>query len=183
MTLAALIETHGYWVLAVGCFLEGETILVLAGYAAYRGYLNPVAVIAIASTAGFAGDQFFFWLGRRHGAALLSRWPALAKQAERVQRMLARYHEAVIIGMRFAYGLRIAGPVLMGTTSVPALRFGVLNALGALLWACVVGGLGWVFGDVAETVFSEIRRFEGWLLLGLVLAGAVAWWLGRRRRR
>jgi membrane protein DedA with SNARE-associated domain len=183
MTLAALIETHGYWVLAVGCFLEGETVLLLAGYAAYRGYLNPVTVIAIASAAGFAGDQLYFWLGRRHGTALLTRWPALATKADRVQRMLARYHEAVIIGMRFAYGLRIAGPVMMGTTSVPAVRFAAFNALGALLWACVVGALGWLFGDVAETVFSEIRRFEGWLLLGLVLAAAVAWWFGRRGRR
>lgn len=183
MSLATLIETHGYWVLAVGCFLEGETILILAGFAAHRGYLNPAAVIAIASLAGFAGDQFYFWLGRRHGARLLAWRPGLAAQADRVQRLLARYHEAVIIGMRFAYGLRIAGPVLMGTTSVPAARFAVFNGLGAVLWACLIGGLGWVFGDVAEAVFSEIRRYEGWLLLALALVGGLVWWAGRSARR
>ncbi len=56
-----LIGAHGYWVLALGCLLEGETLLVIAGYAAHRGYLDPVAVIAVASMAGFAGDQFYFW--------------------------------------------------------------------------------------------------------------------------
>ena len=49
MTLAALIQAHGYWVLAVGCLLEGETILVLAGFAAHRGYLDSLAVLAIAT--------------------------------------------------------------------------------------------------------------------------------------
>jgi membrane protein DedA with SNARE-associated domain len=182
MTLGTLIETHGYWMLAVGCLLEGETVLILAGFAAHRGYLNPVAVLAIASTAGFLGDQFYFWLGRRHGAAVLARWPALAQQAGRVQRLVTRYHEAVIIGLRFAYGLRIAGPILIGTTPVPAWRFGLLNALGAILWAGLIGALGWMFGHVAEVVFAEIRQIEGWLLLGLAAAGALVWWLRRSRR-
>ena len=115
----------------------------------------------------------------------MRRWPALALQTERVQRLLARYHEIMIIGLRFAYGLRIAGPVLMGTTPLPAWRFAVFNALGALLWAALIGGLGWVFGDVAEAMFAHIRHVEGWLLLGLASAGAVFWWLRRRwsRRR
>ena len=177
MTLAVLIETHGYWLLAVGCLLEGETILILAGFAAHRGYLDPVAVLAIATIAGFAGDQFYFWLGRHRGAALLRRWPALAQQAERVLRLLAHYHEAMIIGLRFAYGLRIAGPVLLGTTPLPAWRFAAFNALGALLWAVLIGSLGWLFGDVAEAVFVHVRRAEGWLLLGLAVAGALFWWL------
>ena len=75
MNLGTLIQTNGYWVLAVGCLLEGETILILAGFAAHSGYLNPLAVIVIASTAGFAGDQIFFWMGRRHGSAVLTRFP------------------------------------------------------------------------------------------------------------
>ena len=63
MTLQSLIDTHGYWLLALGCLHEGETILLLAGFAAHRGYLDPWAVFGIASLAGFAGDQFYFFLG------------------------------------------------------------------------------------------------------------------------
>jgi membrane protein DedA with SNARE-associated domain len=182
MTLATLIETHGYWLLAIGCLLEGETVLILAGFAAHRGYLDPVAVLAVASAAGFAGDQFYFWLGRRHGAAVLARWPALAQQTQRVQRLVTRYHEAVIIGVRFAYGLRIAGPILLGTTPVSGWRFGVFNALGAVLWAGLIGAFGWVFGHAAEALFTEIRHIEGWLLLGLAAAGVLVWWWRRSRR-
>jgi membrane protein DedA with SNARE-associated domain len=183
MNIGTLIENHGYWMLAIGCLLEGETVLILAGFAAHRGYLNPVAVVAIASAAGFLGDQIYFWLGRRHGASLLARWPSLALQADRVQRLIARYHEAVIIGMRFAYGLRIAGPILYGTTPIAALRFGLFNALGALIWAFLIGAVGWVFGNVAEAIFTEIRHFEGWLLLGLASAGVLIWLVRRHKRR
>lgn len=182
MELGTLIENHGYWILALGCLLEGETVLILAGFAAHRGYLNPVAVLAIASAAGFVGDQFYFWLGRRHGSALLARWPALARQADRVHRLIEHYHEAVIIGMRFAYGLRIAGPILFGTTPIPAWRFGLFNAVGAVLWACLIGALGWLFGNVAAAIFNEIRHIEGWLLLGLAAAGALVWLIRRSRR-
>lgn len=181
MTLGTLIETHGYWVLAVGCLLEGETVLVLAGFAAHRGYLNPLAVIGIASTAGFLGDQFYFWLGRRHGPAVLARWPSVARQTDRLRRLIDRYHTAVIIGIRFAYGLRIAGPVLLGMSPISRVRFGLLNALGAVLWAGLVAGIGWVFGRAAEAALGDIRHFEMWLLLSLAAVGMIIWWIRHSR--
>ena len=178
-----LIGTHGYWVLALGCLLEGETLLVIAGYAAHRGYLDPVAVIAVASVAGFAGDQFYFWLGRRHGPAVLARFPSLAAKAGRVHELLDRYQAPAVMGVRFAYGLRVAGPLLIGTSSISALRFALLNALGAVLWACLVTGIGWAFGQAAEVVLGDIRHAEGWILLGLAAAGVLAWWVRRSRTR
>lgn len=181
MDIAALIQTHGYWVLALGCFLEGETILVLAGFAAHQGYLHPAAVIAIAALAGFAGDQTFFWIGRRHGHGLLRRWPALARQNDRVQGLIARFHGSAIIGMRFAYGLRIAGPVMLGMSGISSRRFILFNAAGALVWAALIGAFGWVFGHAAEAALGRIQHLEGWLI-GLAVAGALAFALWGRRR-
>src|SRR5688572_31907764 len=97
-------------------------MLVLAGLAAQRGYLDPFAVLGIASTMGFIGDQIFFWIGRRHGTAVLRRWPSIAAKAGRVHALIERNQLGIIIGVRFAYGLRIAGPILIGTSAVPALR-------------------------------------------------------------
>ncbi len=181
MNLSTLIETHGYWLLAIGCLLEGETILILAGFAAFRGHLDPLAVVLIATTAGFTGDQFYFWLGRRHGNAVLARWPKVAAQSERLQRLMDRYHAVVIIGVRFAYGLRIAGPVLIGMSSISRLKFALFNALGALLWAMLIGGIGWVFGETAKAILGHIKHVEGWLLLGLAVASLLLWWIRSRR--
>jgi membrane protein DedA with SNARE-associated domain len=165
-----LLQTHAYWVLALGCFLEGETLLLLAGLAAHRGLLNPVAVVAIAAVAGFAGDQFWFWLGRRHGAALLARFPSVARRSTSLHGLMERWHEAVIIGVRFAYGLRIAGPLLLGMSTLSAWRFAGFNAMGALLWACVVAAIGWAFGAAAQALLGELRHVEGWLFAALLVA-------------
>ncbi len=183
MDLGSLIATHGYWVLAAGCLLEGETVLILAGFAAHLGHLNPYAVVAIAAVSGFTGDQFYFWLGRRHGDAVLARWPSVVAHNDRLQNLIARYHAAVIIGIRFAYGLRIAGPVLIGMSSIPGKQFALLNALGALLWACLIGGVGWIFGQAAEAFMGEVRNLEGWLLLGLALIGIVPWCIAKLRHQ
>jgi membrane protein DedA with SNARE-associated domain len=168
--LHALIATHGYWVLALGCLAEGETLLVLAGFAAYRGHLDIVAVIAIAAVAGFVGDQIFFWLGRTRGNAILARFPSVARQLERVHRLVERYQSWVIVGVRFAYGLRIAGPIIIGTSQIPALRFVVFNAIGAMIWAILIGGIGFVFGEAASAILGDLKSIEIWLLLGLACA-------------
>jgi len=71
--------------------------------------------------------------------------------------------------------------VLIGSTAMPALRFAALNAASALAWAALLTGVGWVFGEAAERLLGNLRHLEGWLLLGLALAGA-AWWWWRSRR-
>jgi membrane protein DedA with SNARE-associated domain len=175
-----LLQTHGYWLLALGCLLEGETVLVLAGFAAHRGLLDPLAVVAVAAASGFAGDEAYFWLGRRHAAALLARWPQLARQSARVQRLVERWHALVIVGVRFAYGLRVAGPVLIGSSTVSAWRFAFFNALGALLWASAVGAVGWSFGAAAEALLGRLHHLEGRLALGLLLLALLVGLLRRR---
>ena len=181
MDLPQLIAEHGYWILALGALLEGETMVVLAGFAAHRGHLQPLGVFAVAACAGWCGDQFWFWMGRRHAAQVLRRFPALGSQQARLERLVARWPNAVVIGIRFAYGLRIAGPVLLGGSAMPAARFAALNAVGALVWAGLLTGVGWVFGEAAERLLGQLRHLEGWLLLGIAVAG-IGWWWWRRHR-
>jgi membrane protein DedA with SNARE-associated domain len=66
MPVDALIAHSGYAAVLVGTFLEGETVLVLAGIAAHRGYLDLPLVIGAAFLDTLFGDQLYFFLGRRH---------------------------------------------------------------------------------------------------------------------
>jgi len=184
MDLPALLQTYGYALVALGCLLEGETVLALAGLAAHEGHLDFTVVVGVAAVSGFIGDQVFFWLGRRHGDRMLARFPSIAAQAGRVHRLIERWHAWVIVLVRFAYGLRIAGPVLIGTSDVPAWRFALFNAIGAAIWAPLVAGAGWVFGRAVETLLGDIHRFELWALALAALFGLgwVVWSLRARRR-
>jgi membrane protein DedA with SNARE-associated domain len=170
LSLVSLIAAHGYWILAIGCVLEGEMVLLLAVFAAHRGYLNPAAVIAIAVASAFASNQFFFWLGRRHGTALLERWPALASRSGEIRRLIERHASLAVVAVRFAYGTRVAGPLLIGASSMPQLRFAVLNALSAIAWALLVGAAGWLFGACSGTIRRKpdqsVRPVSSWRSVG-----------------
>ena len=169
MDFPALIESYGYAAVFAGAFLEGETILAWAGLAAYRGYLDLFIVIALATTAGFLGDQFYFFLGRYHGARVLARFPLAHERALRIDALLSRYHAPLIIGIRFMYGLRIAGPILLGMGRVPAWKFVVYNLIGAAIWAPLVAGIGYFFGSILELVLHDLKHFEMWAF-AIVLA-------------
>lgn len=177
--LDQFVRDWGYLAVAAGAFAEGETVLLAAGYAARAGWLDLWRVVLVAVVAASAGDQFFFWVGRLWGPALLRRFPRLRSQVERVAVLLRRRPGGAVVAVRFLYGLRIAGPILIGAAEVSPLRFAVFNVLGAALWAPLIAGLGWGFGHAWEHVSQRLPGLEIGLLvlLGVVLLGS---WLLRR---
>ena len=180
MDIAGLVQSYGYAAVAVGAFLEGETVLVLAGAAAARGHLSLPTVIAVATVASFLGDQFFFFVGRRWGRALVARFPALEPRLARVDRMIARWHTPLILSIRFLYGLRIAGPNAIGMSSVIWWRFLLPNSVGTMIRAPLVAGVGYGTGHalarVLESVDADELRFAALLFVVLALG-----WLFSRR--
>lgn len=165
-----LIQQWGYPLVFLGAVLEGETVLLLAGLLAHSGHLQFPLVVAAAAAGGFAGDQLFFLLGRRHGGRLLARFPRLNGAAMRADGMLARHHVLFILANRFLYGLRIAGPLAVGMSAVPAGRFALLNLIGAVIWGLAITGAGYFFGQAMELLLGDIRRMEEWLLGAIVVA-------------
>ena len=179
--LPGLIDTYGYIAVAIGAFLEGETVLALAGLAANRGYLDFYTVVVVATIFGFGGDQFYFFLGRKQGARILTRFPDARERAHRFDDLLCRWHAPLIVMIRFMYGFRIVGPVLLGMGRVPAWKFIVFNFIGAMIWAPLIASIGFLFGQIAESVLHDVKRFEIWLFIAVILAGATGFVLHRRR--
>lgn len=183
MDFPGLIQQYGYYAVFVGAFLEGETILALAGLAAHRGYLDFLTVTLLAGLAGFLGDQFFFFLGRTRGAQILARFPDARERAHRFDDLLARWHAPLIVAIRFLYGFRILGPILLGMGRCPSWKFVVYNAIGAAIWAPLVAGAGWAFGHAVEAVLADVHQYEGWIFAALATAGGVALLVARWRER
>jgi membrane protein DedA with SNARE-associated domain len=183
LDLPGLIDSYGYIAVFVGAFLEGETILALAGLAAYREYLDFTTVVVIAMLAGFAGDQFYFWLGRRKGQQILERFPNARERAVRFDAMLSRWHAPLIVGIRFMYGFRIVGPILLGMGRVPAWKFLVYNFIGAAIWAPLIAGLGYLFGNVLEAVLDDLKNVELVAFAAIVIVGLGSVLVHRSRSR
>lgn len=171
MTLAQLVSDYGYAALALGCLLEGETVVLLAGLAAHRGLLAWPQVVLIATLFSFLGDQLWFQVGRRFGTRLIDRFPALAQRRPWLEKRLFAHPDALVLGLRFLIGLRTVGPILMGTGFVPPRRFVWLNLLGALLWVCTFVAAGYFFGELAERLLPDLKVAEEALFVTLLLGG------------
>ena len=181
--LQAFIEQYGYLAVFLGCLAEGETVLVLAGFAAHLGYLSLPSVIGVAAIAGFIGDQALYAIGRRWGDAFFHRFPRVAAARPYAQRFLGRYGAWAAFGVRFLVGMRIAGAVSIGAARFPRTRFALANAAGAVVWAVAVASAGYVFGSAFTLALERARHVELAAFVALAVIGGVIVALTRRRRR
>jgi membrane protein DedA with SNARE-associated domain len=186
MDLPGIIENYGYAAILVGTFLEGETILILAGFAAHLGYLNLPLVMLAAFLGSLCGDQLYFYLGRKHSYYILRRKPVWEQRIAKFNRLLERYHTLLILSFRFLYGLRTVSPFAMGMSSVSTARFVALNAIGAIVWAVSFGIGGYFFGQALELLIGDLKKYEYILLGTIALAGIIIWgiyFLWRKKKR
>jgi membrane protein DedA with SNARE-associated domain len=170
-----LLQTYGYWALIIGTAFEGETILVLGGFAAHSGYLKLSIVILSAFIGSLIGDQFFFFMGRKRGKGFLEKRPGLKQKVQKAQRLLEKHRTPVVLGFRFLYGFRTITPFVIGTTGISFTRFLILNAIGALTWACAIAGLGYFFGQAMSLLLGDIHRYEVAIAIVLLVLGLLLW--------
>jgi membrane protein DedA with SNARE-associated domain len=181
VVVAPYIQSYGYWAVFLGGILEGETVLVLAGYSISRGYLDPVPVFLLAVAGAVFGDFAYFSLGQRFGPGLTRRFPSLRRVRSRAILVMRRWGRPTAFVTRFAYGLRVVLPMTLGASKMRPAVFLAFNTAGAACFALVYLTLGYLFGEMMEEMLGRVRPYERWILLGVVLTGAVVWALRKWR--
>jgi membrane protein DedA with SNARE-associated domain len=167
--LPALIQAYGYPLTFIGALFEGETIVTLAGLAVHREHLHWPALLVLAAVGASIGDTTYFALGRRYGSELLARWPSFTPAIERVHRLVHRHPALAVIAVRFLYGMRIAGPVVIGSSHLSWPRYLALNITGSLIWATCWLTVGYALGAAAEQVVGNLAKIERELFLTVLL--------------
>jgi membrane protein DedA with SNARE-associated domain len=178
-TIHTLIEQYGLIAVFIACVAEGETAAILAGFFAHQGVFVPWQAFVAVFLGAFGGDASFFLFGRRFAdrpfvQRLRSR-PGFDRAFELMQRHPALY----VIGNRYVYGFRLVGGVAAGMSSIAAPKFVVLNAISALVWTMLFGGLGYVFGLGAEQIIGDTLHKHHRLLIGLgigLVVGLAGWY-------
>ncbi len=127
--LKEYLELHGYWVLFIWTFLEGEAGLILAGFLAFEGYLSLTGVILTSFAGAFCGDQFYFYLGRWQGPYLLKLFTSIARKFRKALRLIEKYGTFVAFVSRYTYGFRIILPIILGMSSFPSVATCLARAL------------------------------------------------------
>ncbi len=188
MNFDQLVADYGaflYALIFLWTFFEGETFVIFAGFAAHQGLLDWFGVFMCAWWGSFAGDQLYFWVGRKYGQTLLVRFPRWRPGVELALDALRRYDTWFIVSFRFIYGVRNFASFAIGMSGVDPLRFVTLNLLAAAGWAMSFAGFGYVFGSALEAVLGEVAQVFGLVLLSLfsISIGGVVYAHKRRARR
>ena len=168
-----------YLVAAVWAFFEGETFVIVAAAAGRAtGYINPWLLLVSVWIGSFAGDQTWFYLGRRWGPTALARFPKAADQFARATGLLERYGAVFVLTFRFVYGVRNVASAVCGVAGMDRRRFFVLNFLAAGLWAASFVAGGWFLGAAFEEGYAVA-------ILGAVALAIIAFaiYRGTRARR
>jgi len=194
--VATLVQTHGYWLLALivlaenaGIPVPGETALLAAGYLSSADgghHLHLWVVVLVAFLAAVVGDNLGFGLGRRvarprlaAGRRFLFLTPARMQVAERY---FDRYGVLTVFFARFITGLRvIAGPAA-GASGMQWGRFLGANAAGALCWTVAVALAGRSAGHVWEAIKGWFGDWA-WIVLAVIIVAVVAWRIRAYLRR
>ncbi|GAA0487570.1 MULTISPECIES: DedA family protein [Tatumella] len=155
----SLISHYGYLALLIGCMAEGETFVLLGGIAANKGLLHFAGVVAAAMAGGIIGDQLLYWLGRRYGSRLLAKFSNHQDKVTRASQLIHRYPSLFVIGVRFMYGFRIIGPIIIGSSQLSPRRFLIFNIIGAFIWALLFVSLGYFAGKLITPWFDKLDEY------------------------
>jgi membrane protein DedA with SNARE-associated domain/rhodanese-related sulfurtransferase len=187
-----LLVKHGYSLLFVSVFarqmwlpVPAILFLIAAGALADSGRMTLAVALGLAIVACLLADMVWYEAGRRWGDQILHFIYGLALDPDaacrRSKETFVRHGARTLMLAKFVVGLDAAMPPLAGVSGTSRLRFIAFDAIGAVLWSGVYGGLGYVLGkDLDHAAAYGARLGMFWVVF--VLA-ALAVYVGRKLLR
>lgn len=172
VTLFAFLESAAF----IGLLIPGETAMLLGGVLAATGHANLLVMVIAGSVGAVLGDLAGYGIGRAVGPALrrgrLGEWVGPQRWQRAEDLLERRGGPAVFIG-RWVGLLRAVVPAAAGAVRMPPGRFMTWNAVGGVLWASTVVGLGYAAGSSWPVVQRQLGTATLTVALGGVLIVAL----------
>jgi membrane-associated protein len=143
--------------LAVGFFLPGDSLLVVAGLFAAAGKLQVGLVLLAFFLGSVIGDSTGYWTGRFMGKTLFNRESSFIFKPSRVEKarhFFEKYGVKTVVLARFVPIVRTFAPLVVGAAEMPYVKFLTFSIIGGLLWISSMVLAGYFLGGVIETALG-----------------------------
>jgi membrane protein DedA with SNARE-associated domain len=195
------IEDYGYLAVFVLMVLESacipipsEVTMLFGGAAANATFaaslpghprpLNFLVVGLLGTVGNLAGSWIAYGVGRTGGRPLIERWGRYIflrpHELDRSEVWFAQHGETAVFVSRLLPVVRTFISLPAGVAEMPFGRFSIYTFAGCLPWTFALAGVGYALGSRWTTVERYFRPIS--VVVGILLVGAVAWWLIRRAR-
>jgi membrane-associated protein len=143
--------------LAVGFFLPGDSLLVVAGLVARAGRLNVAVLLSTLFVAAVVGDAVGYYSGLKLGPRLFARKKSLLFRPSHLQKaheFYEKYGGKTIIIARFVPIVRTFAPIVAGAAQMSYRQFLAYNVVGGFAWVFSMILAGYFLGTVVERAFG-----------------------------
>jgi len=168
--VAPLVGTHPV-LLEV---LNGNSAAIISAAAFVRVGHGSLIIVLLASIPGLMKfDPLYWWAGRLWGERIIA---LLSGRRNRGGRYMERVHRW---GRKFTWPAVVIADflpipsaiiyVIAGWAGMRLVTFLILDAVGTLLWAGMLAGLGYELGHHAVVVAQTISHYGLWISIGLLV--------------
>jgi membrane-associated protein len=180
---ASLVGTHPI----ISVLLNGSTEAIVSAAAFAKVGHGSIIVVLLASIPGLMKfDIIYWWAGRLWGERVIQ---IFSGRGKRSARFVARVNRS---GRWLTWPAVVLSPFLpipnaliyaaAGWTGMSWLTFLILDAIGSLMWAGLLAGLGWALGQSAVNVAQEISKYGLWVSIAIVVLVVASQMRGARAR-
>lgn len=162
----------------LGMIFEGDIALFTTAFLTHQGYFELSNIIPIVLIANFAGDIFWYNIGKKlNEHSFFARWTnRIAKPFD--HHLVERPFRTIFIS-KFTYGFNHAILVRAGSLKVNLDDLLKSDVLATLLWMVIVGGLGYfssVSLSLAKHYLHSIQlAFLFGVLIFLGITSLITW--------
>jgi len=172
--VAPLVGTHPV-LLEV---LNGNTAAIITAAAFVRVGHGTLVVVLLAAIPGLMKfDLLYWWAGRLWGERLITILSGRRNRGGRYMNRVQRW------GRKFTWPAVVISPflpipnaiifVIAGWAGMRLVTFLILDAIGSLLWAGLLAGLGYELGHHAVVVAQGISHYGLWISIAVVVVVVV----------
>lgn len=158
--------------LAVGFFLPGDSLLVVAGLFAATGKLNLALLLSSLTVAAVVGDAVGYYTGSRIGPRIFTRQKSLLFRPShllKAQAFYEKYGGKTIVIARFVPIVRTFAPIVAGAAKMPYRKFVVFNLVGGFLWVFSMILGGYFLGNILKSKFGiNLDEHVEWVVIVVV---------------
>ncbi|MDP3464570.1 MAG: DedA family protein [Sulfuricurvum sp.] len=169
------LSTYGYVVLFLYSLGGGLVALIGAGVLSFMGKMDLTLSITIAFIANFIGDGLLFYMARYHKREMMEYLSKHKRKLAFSHLLLKRRGSWIIVIKKFIYGLKTLIPLAIGLTKYDFWKFSLYNAIGAFIWAVVVGGGSYLFGGAIIEGFKMVSDKPYLAPVTLIIVGGSVW--------
>lgn len=153
--------------LALGFFLPGDSLLVVAGLFAAAGKLNLWIMLISLFVAAVVGDAVGYYSGRRVGKAIFNRPKSRffnPKHLKKAHEFYEKHGGKTIIIARFVPIVRTFAPIVAGAAEMRYRDFFVFNIVGGFFWVFSMLLAGYFLGGIVEQIMQNWFGIAGFKL-------------------